>query len=76
VRAKIEKIYPELGRKMKELRSWSGMSQLETAKRMHIGRPHLALMENGRQRIHLHTLMAFGKAVNMSVRYILEGIVP
>jgi transcriptional regulator with XRE-family HTH domain len=76
VKAKIEKIYPELGRKMKELRSWSGMSQLETAKRMRITRTHLSLIENGNQRIHLHTLVAFAKAVGMSVRYILQGIAP
>jgi hypothetical protein len=43
---------------------------------MRITRTHLSLMENGNQRIHLHTLVAFGKAVGMSVHHILQGIAP
>jgi transcriptional regulator with XRE-family HTH domain len=61
---------------MKELRGLAGMTQLETSKRMRITRTHLSLMENGNQRIHLHTLVAFGKAVGMSVHHILQGIAP
>jgi DNA-binding XRE family transcriptional regulator len=72
----IEKIYPELGRHMQELRQDAGLTQAATATRMHITRNNLALIENGRQRIHLHTVIAFGRAVGMSVRHILSEIAP
>jgi transcriptional regulator with XRE-family HTH domain len=76
MKARIEKIYPEIGRRMKQLRVDSAMTQAETAKRMGINRNHLAYMENGGQRIHLHTLVAFGKVLGVSVHHMLEGIAP
>ncbi len=64
---KIEKCYKQLGARIQTARRTLNMTQVELAKKIGVSRPSLANMEVGRQRIQLHTIFKFEKALNTNL---------
>lgn len=70
----IEPVYVLLGAKIAHIRTNLGMTQTEFGKIIGQTRASVANMENGKQRIHLHTLEQLAKAFSMSPKHFLKGI--
>lgn len=67
----IEQFYITVGGRIRRERKAVGMSQGRLAVLIGITRPSLTLMESGRQRIQLHTLVDIAEALDVPVTYLL-----
>lgn len=72
----IEQFYITVGGRIRRERKAVGMSQGRLAVLIGITRPSLTLMESGRQRIQLHTLVDIAEALNVPVTYLLPTSTP
>ena len=62
----MEAIYPRFGRELRRVRRQKKVTQSELAGKVGLGRTSIVNIENGRQRIHLHTLLDFASALEVS----------
>ena len=72
---KIEKIYPKISARILAARISSGMTQWELSRKVKMSRPSIANIEVGRQRIMLHDIFKFSKALKKNPKYFLQDIV-
>ncbi|WP_280328845.1 helix-turn-helix domain-containing protein [Nocardia wallacei] len=69
----IEPAYLELGVHLAQLRRDAGLTQREVAERAGLGRPTLANIEKGRQRVLYHQLLDLAKALGSEPRDLLPA---
>ena len=70
--ASIEKCYIRLGKAIAKTRVEKGIKQATLAKKLKISRPSLANIEAGRQRIHLHHILAVKRQFMWSNDYVID----
>jgi transcriptional regulator with XRE-family HTH domain len=70
----LEPIYRKLAKNARIARERAGMSQRDVAKKMKITQPNLAYFENGKQRLPLHLIERFAKAVGTTPKKLFKGI--
>lgn len=70
----VERMYVNLGRRIRSGRNRAGITQARFAKRMDISRPALANIEVGRQRITLHHVKQFAKVLRTTPAMLMRGI--
>jgi transcriptional regulator with XRE-family HTH domain len=73
----IEPFYPELGRRIQAARERAGLSQADVARRLTppMTRASIANMENGKQRVLCHTLVALSEVLAVAPASLLEDTV-
>lgn len=71
---KIEKIYKEIGSRIRLHRKKAGVTQEKFAKRVGISRPALVNMELGRQRIMLHNFKRIANALQIHPQVLLRSL--
>lgn len=72
----IGQFYVTVGGRIRREREAVDMSQGRLARLIGITRPSLTLMESGRQRIQLHTLVAIAEALDVPITYLLPTNTP
>ena len=70
-RDEIEGVYLDLGVRLATMRRTSGLTQREVAARAGMGRPTLANIEKGRQRVLYHQLLDIAHALGTDPRELL-----
>ncbi|XVQ86421.1 helix-turn-helix domain-containing protein [Microbispora siamensis] len=73
---KIEDEYRELGTQLALVRRSAGLTQREVAERAGVGRPTLANIEKGRQRVLYHQLLDIARALGVDARDLLPAPAP
>lgn len=68
----MSEIYKKLGRKIKQLRDLTGITQGELAKRLKISRPTISQIEKGERRIPADELIKLAEIFNLDVNTLLE----
>lgn len=67
----MDGLYKELGRRLRRARELSHLTQDALAERVSLSRTSIANIEQGRQRIQIHTLYALAVALRVSPRSLL-----
>ena len=71
---KIERFYRHCGNRITELRTRAQLSQEELGTLVGLGRTSICNIETGRQRILLHQLAHFAKALRVTPETIMRGL--
>jgi transcriptional regulator with XRE-family HTH domain len=69
--AEIEAVYLDLGVRLATMRRTAGLTQREVAARAGMGRPTLANIEKGRQRVLYHQLLDIAHTLGIDPRELL-----
>ena len=72
--AAIEAVHQQVGLRIRSIRETLGVTQLDLAKRVGLTRTSLNNIEAGRQRLLLHGVEAFARALGTTPRQLLKGI--
>lgn len=72
--AKVERIYSLLGARIRIGRKRIGAKQIPFAKRVGISRPALVNIELGRQRIMMHDVQGFAKALRTKPHILMRKL--
>jgi transcriptional regulator with XRE-family HTH domain len=59
----VEAAYVRFGRELRRVRGEKGLTQAELAQRVDLGRTSIVNIENGLQRVHLHTFLEIARAL-------------
>ncbi len=70
----IEPVYRQFGSKVEAVRTTLGLTQLELAKKVGLGRPSIANIEAGNQRVLLADVNRFADAFGISPKALMRGI--
>lgn len=70
----IEPVYRAIGARVQMIREAVGMTQAELAKRVGYTRTSVVNLECGRQRLPLHQVEEFAKALSSNPKHLLKGI--
>ena len=70
----IEGCHKAVGIRIRLIREALGLTQGELAKRMTLVRTSLVNIEAGRQRMLLHTIEEFARALGTTPKHLLKGI--
>lgn len=70
----IERVYVKIGERVRARRKRIGLTQFRLAHRLGISRPALANIEVGRQRVMIHDVKAFAKALGTKPHLMMRGI--
>lgn len=70
----MESIYLAFGSRIRRIREALGLDQGELAKRVGLNRTSITNIEAGRQRILLHDVEKFSKAIGTTEKALLKGI--
>lgn len=70
----IEAVHQQVGLRIRAIREALGLNQEELAKRIGVERTSIANIEAGRQRMLLHTVEEFSRALGTTTRHLLKGI--
>ncbi len=70
----IEACYLAVGARIRLIREALGMSQEDLAKKTSLVRTSVVNIEAGRQRILLHNIDEFSKALGTSPKHLMKGI--
>jgi transcriptional regulator with XRE-family HTH domain len=73
IKDEIEPEYYELGERLARARQAAGLTQREVAERAGVGRPTLANIEKGRQRVLYHQLLDLARALGVDPRGLLPA---
>jgi len=73
VDGEIELEYRQLGERLASIRRMAGLTQREVAERAALGRPTLANIEKGRQRVLYHQLLDIARALGVDPRELLPA---
>lgn len=76
MRKDLESCYRAFGARVEQIRDALGLTQHELAKRLKLSRGSLANIETGRQRVLLHTVEDFAKALGTTPRGLMKGLWP
>lgn len=68
----MSEIYKKLGKRIKQLREPTGMTQAELAKKLKISRPTISQIEKGQRRIPADELIKLAQIFNLDVNTLLE----
>ena len=68
----MSEIYKRLGKRIKQLRELTGMTQNELAKKLKIARPTISQIEKGQRKIHTGELIKLAETFNLDVNTLLE----
>ena len=71
IKDEIEPVYRELGDRLAGARQSTGLTQREVAERAGVGRPTLANIEKGRQRVLYHQMLDLARALGVDPRGLL-----
>lgn len=71
---KPERIYKQIGLSIRYFREQRGWSQQELANKVKLTRTSICNIEAGRQRILLHDVLTFTKALKTCPKYFFAGI--
>lgn len=71
----VEKIYRNIGKRVCAARLDRCMTQQELANRVRLSRAAIASIETGRQRVMLHHLPVFTRALKTTTFKLLKGLV-
>ena len=66
-------LYGAIGRRIRELRAERGLTQEKLAKLIHLTRTSLVNIEQGRQRLLLHTLVRIAEVLAIRPSELLEN---
>jgi transcriptional regulator with XRE-family HTH domain len=69
----IEAVYQELGERLAQARRAASLTQREVGERSGIGRPTIANIEKGRQRLLYHQLLDLAEAMGVDPRELLPA---
>jgi transcriptional regulator with XRE-family HTH domain len=72
--AQIESCHQALGLKIKMIREAIGLTQAELSERVGLERSSVANIEGGRQRVLLHDVEVFARALGSTPKHLLKGI--
>lgn len=72
--ARVERIYALLGERIRSGRKRIGAKQVPFAKRVGISRPALVNIELGRQRVMMHDVQRFARALRTKPHILMRGI--
>lgn len=67
-------ITEELGKRIKELRKMTGLSQEKFALKIGMDRTYFATVESGKRNISLNNIEKIAKGLNISISELFEGI--
>ena len=70
----IERVYVKIGARIRIARNRAGVTQVHLAKRVGMSRPALANIEVGRQRIMIHDVKRFARALGTKPHILMRGI--
>lgn len=70
----VEAVHQSLGSRIRLIRESLGLSQGELAKRVNMQRTSLTNIECGRQRLLLHSIENFARALGTTPKHLLKGI--
>ncbi len=70
----IEAVHQGVGVRIRSVRETLGISQAELAKRVNLTRTSLVNIEAGRQRMLLHSVEDFARALGTTPKTLLKGI--
>lgn len=70
----IEPVYKAIAARIEMLRDTLGLTQHDLAKASGISRPALANIEAGRQRVSVHQVEVFARAMGTTPKNIMKGI--
>ncbi len=70
----IEAVHQGVGIRIRSVREMLGISQAELAKRVNLTRTSLVNIEAGRQRMLLHSIEDFARALGTTPKTLLKGI--
>lgn len=68
----MSEIYKKLGKRIKQLRELTGMTQVELATKLKISRPTISQIEKGERRIPADELIKLAEIFNLDVNTLLE----
>ena len=74
MRKPIEGIHQAIGIRIRLIREAVGQTQGDLAKHLKYTRTSIVNIEAGRQRLQMHTVEEFAKALNTSPKHLLKGI--
>ena len=63
----------EFGKRLRELREESGMTQEELAQKVNVEKQHINRMENGKRACSIDVLIQISEVLNSSIDYLLKG---
>ena len=69
-----ERVYVKLGQRIKFIREMLGITQVKLAKKIGITRTSLTNVEAGRQRVLLHSVLLYARALHTQPEHLLKGI--
>lgn len=70
----IEAVHGQVGLRVRAMREALGISQSDLAQRVGITRTSLTNIEAGRQRLLLHSVETFARALGTTVKHLMKGI--
>lgn len=71
---KIEAVYGAVGQRIRYIREVLGITQETLGKKVGLTRVSINNIENGNQRITLHTIENVANALNTTPRHMLKGL--
>ena len=71
---KIEAVYGAVGQRIRYIREVLGITQETLAKKVGLTRVSINNIENGNQRITLHTIENVANALNTTPKHMLKGL--
>lgn len=69
-----EKVYIEFGKRVRFLREIHGITQVVLSRKLGLSRTSLTNVEAGRQRLLLHSVRDYAKALRIKPEHLLKGI--
>jgi len=74
IRKHAEKVYRDLGARIKQLRNEKGWSQEDLAEKLKVDRTFITYIESGRTRIQMIDVERVAKIFELSIEELLHGI--
>jgi transcriptional regulator with XRE-family HTH domain len=74
VTAPIEACHQAVGARVRMIRETLGLDQSELGKRVGLNRTSITNIEAGRQRLLLHNIETFARALGTSPKHLLKGV--
>lgn len=71
----IEKCLKLIGARLQYFRQQQGIKQESVARQLHVSRSCISKIENGRENVHLATIIEFCQVINVSIITILSGVI-
>ncbi|MBD3317669.1 MAG: helix-turn-helix domain-containing protein [Chitinivibrionales bacterium] len=73
-RKRIDRIYSQIGTRIREIRKAKGLSQEDLAKEVSLERPSIVLIESGRQKLPIDRLYAIARVLEVQPQDLLPSL--